>query len=290
MPNKVHIKWYETPLQLDDYHTMHYSRLGDTVTTSGVGGIFAMWSDCCQSWRVKWEKVNERFEYHFEVRGDYPLSDPLKIQIPVLKASDKWFKAHRHEFNLTRTLSNRVNQLFRFLLEKNLIVPEGTLFIVTRAGIQEALNENRSWSLVMGYSAVEPTPEFSCTPFYLSVNEIQGKVLPHHLIRKVSTKLWGESREPDSTGYRVTTPTRPFIVYYGITILKYWVKYPNIRLKPHRLTEGCCYYVDKNLVVDASRDVAVEVQDLIRVACNLYYPTGWFRNSLYRGHTYPVQS
>lgn len=173
MPTPLHIKWYETRENLDGLSSVSYSKTTDTITTIGVGGITVAWDNWSQNWRIKWEKTEKRFEYHFEMKGQAPLDNPLKVRVPVLKFTDKWFRTHGHEFNLAHLLNNRVSQLLRFVGEKGYLVPGGTLFIVTREGIKESLADNKSWSLVMGYSAVEPKPEFPCNTMYCHIPELR---------------------------------------------------------------------------------------------------------------------
>jgi hypothetical protein len=166
MPLPIHIKWYETTENLDGLTAVKYSRRGDSVLSVGRGGIFVDWEDKCENWRIKWEKIDKRFSYHFELKSEANNPESSSIMLPILKFTDRWFASHGREFNLAHLLNNRVSQLLRFVGEKRAAVPGGTLFIVTRAGIKDAWINNWSWSLIMGYSAVEPTPEFPCTPMY----------------------------------------------------------------------------------------------------------------------------
>lgn len=171
MPLSTHLKWYETSENLDGLRVVPYSRAAasDTVVSVGVGGLLVNWEDTCEKWHTKWDKTeNGRFEFHFERQDHVTLSEPLKLTLPVLKITDRWFKANGRVFDPMRTMGNRVNQLTRFLGDKGILIPGGTLFIVTRPGVKASLADSKSYSLVLGYSTVEPEPEFHCTPMHYS--------------------------------------------------------------------------------------------------------------------------
>lgn len=172
MPIPIHIKWYETRENLEGLQFVHYSRPTTEVSVlaMGRGGLFVTMRDKCEHWKITWKRTEVgRYKYDFEHRGDLGLSDPLKLLLPVLRFSDKWFGSHGQEFNLDRLINNRANQLLRFAMENGIVVPGGTVFVVTREGIKESLVSNSSWSLVMGYSVIEPTPGFQFTPMYSNI-------------------------------------------------------------------------------------------------------------------------
>jgi len=175
MPLPIHIKWYVTSVNLDELNVVRYSRpdVSKSVVSAATGGILVDWEDNCETWHIQWEKVDRKFVSHFEFRVKNKLNDPSKPSIPVARFTDRWFKSRGMEFNLAHRIDTRVNQLLRFVHEKLVIVPNGTLFFVTRAGIREALANNSSWKLIIGYSEVEPQPEFSCTPLYFGIPELK---------------------------------------------------------------------------------------------------------------------
>jgi hypothetical protein len=166
MSTPTHVKWYETKENLDGLRVVNYSRASasDTVVSVVMGGLTVYRGSTCEDWKTKWDKTQQnRFEYHFEHRAQMVLSDPLSLTLPILNITDRWHVAQGREFNPLRSMENRVSRLVKFLGDKGLLVPGGTLFFATRPGIRSSLADSHSWSMIMGYSLVEPKPEFSCT-------------------------------------------------------------------------------------------------------------------------------
>jgi hypothetical protein len=162
-PIPVYVKWYETKILLDEKKGVPYLRSRpDPAIFIRNGGVFSVLEDSCESWKVNWNR-EANFGYTFEPNGRENLNSQLSIQVPILSISDTWLP-NGATFDLSRRLNNRVNQLIRFVQVKELLVPYGTLFILTRPGIQEALDHNESRSFVIGYSGAEPTPVGKCTP------------------------------------------------------------------------------------------------------------------------------
>jgi hypothetical protein len=175
VPLPIHIKWYETPENLDGLKALKCSRTDSSVpvVSTGMGGVLVNFERRLEKWHIEWNNVDGKITYHFNLSDTMGLTDPLNLMLPVVKFTDRWSRARGMNFDLSRLINNRVGQLLRFLGDKWLLVPNGTLFIVTRAGIKTSLADNRSWSLIIGYSAVEPEPKFQCKPMYSDTPELR---------------------------------------------------------------------------------------------------------------------
>lgn len=180
MPTPINIKWYETQANLDGVNVLRYSRpdISVPVVSVRMGGLVVDFEHMCEKWHTRWDKIEGRFTFHFELSDTAEIADPLNLTVPIVKFTDRWFKSRGMEFDLSRRIDNRIFQLTKFLGDKGILVPNGTLFIVTRAGIIEALANNWSWSLIIGYSAVEPQPQFQCNRMYLNTPTLR---LPKNL-------------------------------------------------------------------------------------------------------------
>ena len=199
-PIPIHVKWYETTMFFDETKGVSYSRSSlDPVILIRNGGIFSLLGDTCESWKINWNRENKdtKYGYSFELTARVSLQSPLNVQVPVLNISDTWVQ-HGVTFDLSRRLKNRVNQLLRFVQMRDLLVPNGTLFLMTRTGIHEALEYNEPRSFVIGYSGVEPTPVGNYTPLTLSPPEMW---LPNFL----------KPIRP-STPVRVSRYARPWVI------------------------------------------------------------------------------
>jgi len=155
----------------DERKGVPYSRSRpDPVVVIRNGGIFSILEDTYENWKINWNG-EVQFGYTFDLMGSAGLNSPLSIQVPILDLSATWLP-NGVTFDLSRRFNNRVNQLIRFVQMRDLLVPNGTLFIMTRAGIQEALDNNEPRSFVLGYSGVEPTPVGTYTPLTLNPPEL----------------------------------------------------------------------------------------------------------------------
>lgn len=189
----THIKWYETTRFLDEQVGVPYSRPGSApVVSNGRRGVLSILGDSCESWKINWSNADG---YSFGLIGRADIDQPTNIHLPVLTLSGSWPPGA--PFDLSRRLKNRVSQLIRFAREKELLVPNGTLFLLSGYGVQEALIRNTPWSFVLGYSSVEPTPVGNYTQITLNPPDLG---LPS--IQAI--------RSPDPV--RVSRYTRPWVI------------------------------------------------------------------------------
>ena len=196
----TYIKWYETSDTLESAGVLCSRSSPTPVISIGQGWVLATWDLKWDYWKIKWEKTENTFKPHFQLESQADLRTPLLLHLPALdfEGQSQWLANQGKPFSFTRALNQRVDQLLLFSKEKLVSGPGGTLFIITRPGIQEAVERNQAWRLILGYSMVEPE-------FKIPVQPMTSQPLDLWLPKWVSVSK-------PSDPIRVSRYTRPWVI------------------------------------------------------------------------------
>jgi hypothetical protein len=158
----IKVKWYETTELTGKTH-VPYSRkfeLNAPVALICDTGIMSILGDTCGSWTATWEDNYRKLGFNQDKLTT--LEDTSKFMAPIWKTTNNKFLVNGN-LNLERWVNTWITHLLTFAKQRNSLVPDGTLFIVTGPGIKDKVIGFNPEDLVIGYSPAEPTPEFSVT-------------------------------------------------------------------------------------------------------------------------------